>query len=410
MYFYGKSRQLSSFFVAQLIVFTSQHYMQSALRRAYDRDIKRSAYSTYVQKKFRECGIANDITAQKSMLNQIPLPLLVHIAEFVGNIWHPTKAATVKSKLYSLSMCTDGNLAVIDNSGMIRILSSSTLDTVQIWKRNKKLSALTSMQGVVVLGGTDGSIDLWNVHTDAVTHVQAGGLGPISSFVELSPHILVAGTFPGIIPIFNLKTCVCTKMLRTERWCYTTTVIYPNKIAAGSEDTIQIFDTLTGRCLAMLPGHIYTVRTLTTASDTLVSGSYDKTIKLWDINTEKCTRTLQGHQSGVYALVSPNKNTLISGDHYGNIKFWDIPSGKCTTALTGNRSTVRSLVTLGNNKFASCYYDGAIKIWEKDLMDCGFTGNTLSFNTSSSSSSSSTSSSRSTHKRKFYETSRPNNA
>jgi len=75
-----------------------------------------------------------------------------------------------------------------------------------------------------------------------------------------------------------------TKTLRGHSgWVDSLAVLPDNKLASGSSDeTIKIWDLISGQCINTLKGHSGSVNSLAVLPDNkLASGSSDKTIKIW---------------------------------------------------------------------------------------------------------------------------------
>lgn len=123
-----------------------------------------------------------------------------------------------------------------------------------------------------------------------------------------------------------------------------------------------------------LKGHSELVRSVAISPDgqTLASGSSDQTIKLWNPVTGGLLGTLTGHSSAVLSLTfSPDGQTLVSASQQefldGNIKLWDVSRAKLRQTL-GN-----SLVSIGTNcvsfspdgqTLATAHFDAAIRLWQ----------------------------------------------
>ncbi|KAL7313633.1 hypothetical protein PS15m_007357 [Mucor circinelloides] len=98
----------------------------------------------------------------------------------------------------------------------------------------------------------------------------------------------------------------------------------------------------------------------------IISGSLDNTIKLWDMITGKCIRTLFGHVEGVWSLAYDTLR-IVSGSHDKTVRVWDLGSGKCMYALEGHNGPVTS-VALSDTKIISTSDDGDIRIWDYGVL------------------------------------------
>jgi WD40 repeat protein len=108
-------------------------------------------------------------------------------------------------------------------------------------------------------------------------------------------------------------------------------------LASGSEDqTIRLWDTMTGCCLIILRHHTSWVRAVAFSPDgkLLASCGDDQTIHLWDIATQCCSSILRGHTSRIRSLVfHPREPLLASGSDDGTIKLWHIHTYDCVKTL-----------------------------------------------------------------------------
>jgi WD40 repeat protein len=140
------------------------------------------------------------------------------------------------------------------------------------------------------------------------------------------------------------------------------------KIATGSFDkTIRLWETSSGKLIAVLSGHQGKVLSVTFSQDgrSLLSASDDKTIKLWDVPGEGSS-VLAGHAGPVEAIsLSPDGNWLSSGADDGTVRLWNRASGKEVLKLEGHGSPVRCLAFSADGKrLASGGDDKTARLWD----------------------------------------------
>src|SRR6476469_2385222 len=105
------------------------------------------------------------------------------------------------------------------------------------------------------------------------------------------------------------------------------------KIALEKYNPYQIFE-----CLCTLAGHSSYVNSVAIAPDgkTIVSGSEDNTIKVWDILTGECLRTFSGHSLSVNSVsIAPDGKTIVSGSYDKSIKVCDIVTRQPLRTIPG---------------------------------------------------------------------------
>ena len=112
-------------------------------------------------------------------------------------------------------------------------------------------------------------------------------------------------------------------------------------LVSGSDDnTVRLWDPMTGTCRAILEGHSDLVRAVAFSPDgeLLASGSDDNTVRVWDRTTGTCRATLKGHSKRIGAVAfSPDGKLLVSGSYDKTVRLWD-PTGTCRATLESHSS------------------------------------------------------------------------
>ncbi|RHZ47531.1 hypothetical protein Glove_578g34 [Diversispora epigaea] len=95
--------------------------------------------------------------------------------------------------------------------------------------------------------------------------------------------------------------------------------------SASFDNSVKLWDGLTGRFIASLRGHVGPVYQVCWSSDSrlLISASKDSTLKIWDLKTKKIKIDLPGHLDEVYSVDwSPSGEKVASGGKDRQLKIW----------------------------------------------------------------------------------------
>jgi WD40 repeat protein len=102
-----------------------------------------------------------------------------------------------------------------------------------------------------------------------------------------------------------------------------------------------------------------------------ITCGFDQTIKIWNLVTGKLHDEFRGHSSAVHALsvIHTTIPGLVSGSADGLIIIWNLITGERLGELVGHTGMIRSLsVTLQPRlMIVSGSYDNTVKIWDITL-------------------------------------------
>jgi WD40 repeat protein/transcriptional regulator with XRE-family HTH domain len=98
----------------------------------------------------------------------------------------------------------------------------------------------------------------------------------------------------------------------------------------------------------------------------LASSSYDCTVRLWDVQMHHCLHMLRGHESGIRAIAfDKSSQWLASGSFDFTIRFWDVQTGVCLRVLQGHMGAVFALAfDPSGHWLASGSHDQTIRLWD----------------------------------------------
>ncbi|KAL2164664.1 hypothetical protein VTH06DRAFT_3881 [Thermothelomyces fergusii] len=175
--------------------------------------------------------------------------------------------------------------------------------------------------------------------------------------------VLVSGGCDRDVRVWDLSTGACLHTLRG----HTSTVRClkmsdANTAISGSRDTtLRIWDITTGLCKNVLVGHQASVRCLEIKGDIVVSGSYDATAKVWSISEGRCLHTLTGHYSHIYAIAFDGQR-VATGSLDTSVRIWNVQTGECLAILQGHTSLVGQLQMRGGT-LVTGGSDGSVRVW-----------------------------------------------
>ncbi|OQD81053.1 hypothetical protein PENANT_c030G04575 [Penicillium antarcticum] len=141
------------------------------------------------------------------------------------------------------------------------------------------------------------------------------------------------------------------------------------RIASGSSDnTIRLWDPVTGTLQQALEGHSDWVRSVAFSLNgrVLASGSSDNTVRLWDSATGTLQQTLEGHLGSVWSVAfSPDGCLLASGSFDETIRIWNPITGALQRTFAGLVGSIWSVAFSPNGKvLASGSRDNTVRLWD----------------------------------------------
>jgi F-box and WD-40 domain protein CDC4 len=239
-----------------------------------------------------------------------------------------------------------------------RVISGSDDSTINIYDtRTGRLShtlhghdggvwALQYLDTILVSGSTDRTVRVWDIETADCTQIFYGHTSTVRCLQIIMPRLQPDGSYlpeePVIVTGSRDSTLRVWKLPTKGSPRYLPTPEAGNEEATGTaaDPATSPGTTSTASAnpyfLRKLTGHSQSVRALSGAGDTLVSGSYDHTVRVWRISTGACRWRLQGHSAKVYSVVyDVKKDRCFSGSMDHSVKIWDLTLGANIFTLEG---------------------------------------------------------------------------
>ncbi|BGO91226.1 hypothetical protein NBRC10512_001289 [Rhodotorula toruloides] len=219
---------------------------------------------------------------------------------------------------------------------------------------------------VVVSGGCDRSVRVWDVSTGLCIHTLTGHTSTVRCLRVLDGRpIAVSGSRDGSVRVWDIDRGESVHVLAGHTMSVRAIDICGNKAVSGSYDaTCRLWNVDTGECLHVFRGHLSQIYSVAFDGLRVITGSLDSTVRVWDAETGKFIALLQGHTSLVGQLhLDPHTGTLVSGGSDGRVIVYSLATYEPLHRINAHKSSVtclqfdeRFIVSGGN--------DGRIKLWD----------------------------------------------
>ncbi|CAD7956076.1 unnamed protein product [Amoebophrya sp. A25] len=162
-------------------------------------------------------------------------------------------------------------------------------------------------------------------------------------------------------------------------------------LCAVSDEVPKIVDAQSFRVVQALKGHSEVVVSTAVRKDVIATGSKDNTVRLWDRVSGQCLACLKGHTNSVLAICFPNKaeDVLFSSGADKTLKMWKLrenptaggtgSSGDASLPLLASAEVTRlahdkdvnvlAFGPRGDKMLATGGQDKAIKLWSYPNLD-----------------------------------------
>ncbi|RGB25566.1 putative Notchless [Rhizophagus diaphanus] len=260
-----------------------------------------------------------------------------------------------------------------------RLASSSKDGTIRVWDTTLRRVVMTMSQhtaavtcikwggdGLLYSSSRDKTIKVWDAIQGKLVRTLEGHGHWVNTMALSTDFVLRTGAFDHTGKISKDEK-------EAQEWAlsrYKAAVgNKPERLVSGSDDFTMLFwePSTSKKPIARLTGHQKLVNHVSFSPDghLFASASFDNSVKLWDGLTGKFIASLRGHVCPVYQVCwSSDSRLLISASKDSTIKIWDLKSNKIKLDLPGHLDEVFSVDwSPSGEKVASGGKDRQLKIW-----------------------------------------------
>lgn len=223
--------------------------------------------------------------------------------------------------------------------------------------------AMVPWDDILVSGGCDRDVRVWNMATGASVHTLRGHTSTVRCLKMSDENTAISGSRDTTLRVWDIKTGVCRNVLIGHQASVRCLGIHGDLVVSGSYDTTaRIWSISEGRCLRTLTGHFSQIYAIAFDGNKIATGSLDTSVRIWDPKTGVCHAILQGHTSLVGQL-QMRGDTLVTGGSDGSVRVWSLQKMSPIHRLAAHDNSVTSL-QFDDNRIVSGGSDGRVKVWD----------------------------------------------
>lgn len=238
--------------------------------------------------------------------------------------------------------------------------------------------AITPNGQMIISGGQDATIRLWDFSSGKEVHKFIGHEGPVYniSVMQDGKHFVSVADKDLAVKIWNIENRELVSSLAPNSAHVTAVAVSPDQrfIVTGGEDGFaRIWDIDRG-VLLRTSEHEHSIYSMTISPDGrhLLCGSkrtpgerYPGVVWVWDFELGVLLKTLSGHMGHVTAItMTADSKYILSGDQHGSVYLWDLETGTLLKTMSGHNAPILTIhVSHDGQHVITGSPDGTVRVW-----------------------------------------------
>ncbi|MGL5810671.1 MAG: WD40 repeat domain-containing protein [Nocardioides sp.] len=188
--------------------------------------------------------------------------------------------------------------------------------------------------------------------------------------IESRGDLLVSGGEDGLVRLWDLKSRTLTRTLSGHTGWVHSVAISPDSslvASAGEDNVIRLWAVADGSQIGVLPGHHKRIRSLAFVerSAELASGAEDGLIKFWDLSSLTLARQMTTRGVGIWSISLSEDGSMVAAsgeDEY--VRLLDVPTGELLDEKALHSNWVRAVRFRSRDELVSAAADGTARLWD----------------------------------------------
>jgi WD40 repeat protein/serine/threonine protein kinase len=267
-------------------------------------------------------------------------PRMSEIARFTdhsGRVWSAVFAPDDKRVLTT----DDKSAQMWDAASGQRLFAMSHGDTVYA-------AAFSSDGSKIITAGGDGTVRIWNAATGApIRELRYQGSGAkqwrYAAVATSSSFVAATDTMGRIAHVWDAETGTQVAELANDGPGIYLVAFSGNGhwLATSGRDEVRVFDTLSWRQVAAIPGPRVRSLAFDPASARLAIGTNDGVAAIWDVPSGARLGNLRDAGASVDAVAFSRDGALVAAaSRDGMVHVWSVPSGSLRTEFHSHRDKI----------------------------------------------------------------------